>query len=206
VGRPSLQERAPYDVEGVIDIALDLFSAQGYDATSMADLAHAIGIGKSSIYHHIKGKEQILALALARGLDALSGVLDEVAANEGPARDRLRHIIGRAVEVQATHLREVTLLLRLRGNGDVERQGLQQRRELDNRFADLIRRAQKEHSVRRDVAPVILTRLVFGMVNSLTEWYRPDGPVSAQDMADTVLTVLFEGVTVNTRATRLSVS
>jgi hypothetical protein len=118
----------------------------------------------------------------------------------------LRHIIGRAVEVQATHLREVTLLLRLRGNGDVERQGLQRRRELDNRFADLIRRAQKEHSVRRDVAPVILTRLVFGMVNSLTEWYRPDGPVSAQDMADTVLTVLFEGVTVNTRATRLSVS
>ena len=48
--------------------------------------------------------------------------------------------------------------------------------------------------VRTDVAPELISRLLFGMVNSLSEWYRPDGPVSTEAVAHAITTMAFEGI------------
>ena len=58
----------------------------------------------------------------------------------------------------------------------------------------MVRAAQEEGSVRSDVDASIATRLLFGMVNSLVEWYRPTGPESAADLADDVLTIAMDGL------------
>ncbi|UUT35032.1 hypothetical protein L2X98_32475 [Microbacterium elymi] len=58
----------------------------------------------------------------------------------------------------------------------------------------LVRAAQEEGSVRADVDASVATRLVFGMVNSLVEWYRPGGGESADQLARDVLAVALDGL------------
>ena len=103
--------RAQYDVQRLLGVAVEVFIARGYDGTSMEDLARATGITKSSIYHHVESKEQLLRLALDRALGALFAVTEEEGVTSGRAIDRLRYVLGRVVEVLCAELAYVTLLL-----------------------------------------------------------------------------------------------
>jgi hypothetical protein len=96
--------------------------------------------------------------------------------------------------VLAAELPFVTLLLRVRGNSEVERTALQRRREFDRIVTGLVRAAEREGDVRPDVAPAVTSRLLFGTVNSLTEWYRPDGDLTAEELADALVTTTFAGL------------
>jgi len=58
----------------------------------------------------------------------------------------------------------------------------------------MVRDAQAEGTVRADVDPSVATRLVFGMVNSIVEWYRPTGPEGAAELADDVLRIALDGL------------
>lgn len=184
--------RPGYDRDSLLRIAVELFNERGYDGTSMDDLARRLGISKSAIYHHVRSKEQLLQLAVNRALDGLFAVADEVSGIPGPAIDRLELLVRRSVVLLAEQLPFVTLLLRVRGNTRTERAALARRREFDRIVADLVKQAEVEGDVRPDVDPAITSRLLFGMVNSLIEWYRPRE--DATELADAVAKVAFKGI------------
>jgi AcrR family transcriptional regulator len=161
----------------------------------MEDLSRRLGISKSSIYYHVDSKEDLLALALDRALDGLFGVADEVRAGTDSAIVRLERLVRGSVQVLADRLPYVTLLLRARGNTGTERAALARRREFDQIVAELVAEAERDGDIRPDVDPAITARLLFGMVNSLVEWYRPDRRVtSATELADAVCAVAFDGL------------
>src|SRR5438552_13832892 len=91
--------RDSYTTATLLAVAVEVFIERGYDGTSMEDLARASGITKSSIYHHVRSKEQLLRLAVGRALDALFAVLDEPEAAAGAAIDRIEYVVGRTVQV-----------------------------------------------------------------------------------------------------------
>jgi len=199
----SLPVRRRYDTESLLEVAVAVFTERGYDGTSMEDLARASGLSKSSLYHHIESKEQLLRLALERAVEPLFAVTREPAALEGPAMKRLEHVVRREVEVLAAQLPYVTLLLRVHGNTEVERWALEQRRGFDKIVAGLVARAAHEGDLRADLDPAVVTRLLFGMINSLVEWYRPDGAaaraarhtrMAPADLADAVVRLAFDGL------------
>ena len=183
-----------YSLDELIDVVSRVFLERGYDATSMEDLARATGRTKSSLYHHVTGKEQFLALAVGKAVDALFAVLDEPASTTGPAVDRLEHVVRRSAQVLVALLPYVTLLLRVRGNTDAERDALARRRAFDRRLSALVRQAMAEGDVRADLDPRLVTRLLFGMVNSVTEWYRPGGAHGRQEVEDALVAVAFAGL------------
>ena len=185
----------PYDTDRVVDVAVQVFLERGYDRASMGDIARAAGLGKSSLYHHVTGKEELLERGLRRALDALFAALKEPAASTGPAVDRLRTMIRRTVEIMCEQLPEVALLLRVRGNTETERWVLERRREFDRLMARLVKDAITAGDVRADLDPGLVTRLVFGMSNSIVEWYRPGGSVRPQRIIDHITTIVFEGLT-----------
>lgn len=188
--------RPGHDRETVLRRAIELFNRQGYDATSISDLASELGVTKSAVYHHFGSKEALLAAALDEALGELSAAVDEAAAltTEGSAHERLRTTVGCAVETLAAHLPAVTLLLRVRGNSPLEQEALERRRHIDERLATVVRRAAAEGDLRADIDPELASRLIFGMVNSLADWYRPDGPIDPEALADAVTSVLFRGL------------
>src|SRR5690606_10923540 len=191
---PARRGRPGYDQESLLAVAVRVFNERGYDGTSMEDLSRTLGITKSAIYYHVRSKEELLGLAIDRALDGLSAVVAEVQASDERAVDRLEQLVRGSVKVLVERLPFVTLLLRVRGNTQVERDALARRRELDHVVTDLVKQAVAEGDLRDDIDPAVTARLVFGTVNSLVEWYRPGGGLSAEELADAVCALLFDGL------------
>lgn len=190
---PVRRGRPGHDQQTVLRTAIDLFNRQGYDAASMGDLARELGLTKSAIYHHVPSKEHLLERALDEALDELSAALDQVQADHSTSPEqRLRSAVRASVVVLAEHLPAVTLLLRVRGNTPAEQRALARRRDIDHRLAEMVRAAAEAGAIRADVDPLLISRLLFGTVNSLTEWLRADVDVEA--LADTVTTLAFDGL------------
>lgn len=188
--------RPGYDRRGVLEVAVRAFNESGYDATSMGALADRLGLSKSAIYHHFASKEALLEEALHEGLGALEAVLSEPGATAGRASERLVFVLDRAVQVLVERLPYVTLLLRLRGNTPVERAALERRREFDRAVTALVDAAQDAGEIRDDLDPRIAERLLFGMINSIVEWYRPGGAEDARRLAADVVALAVDGLRV----------
>lgn len=188
--------RPGHDREAVLRTAIELFNQRGYDATSISDLAAELGVTKSAVYHHFAGKEALLSAALDEALEGLSAAVEAAAvATDGERSSvRLRTTVEAAVRILADHLPAVTLLLRVRGNSALERAAMERRRHIDERLAAIVGRAAAEGDLRDDVDPDVISRLIFGMVNSLVDWYRPGGPLATDALAATISSVLFEGL------------
>jgi AcrR family transcriptional regulator len=199
VGRPSAKERKPYNLDAILDVAVRVFRERGYDGSTLDDVARAAGITKASIYYHVRSKEELLARGVGRALDALFAVLDERPAKQGRAVERLKYIVHRTIEITVDELPEVALLLRVRGNTPVERRIMERRREFDHLISGVMRNAQRQLDLRADVEPRLATRLLFGMLNSITEWYRPGGGLDAPEVAEAIFRMAFEGLTPRTR-------
>ena len=112
----------------------------------------------------------------------------------GPAIDRLEHVMRGSVRVLVEELPHVTLLLRVRGNTEVEKRALERRRRFDHLIADLVREGVVDGDIRDDVDPAVASRLLFGMVNSIVEWYKPDRGLGCEEIADTLTRIAFEGM------------
>jgi AcrR family transcriptional regulator len=161
----------------------------------MGDLAKELGFTKSAIYHHVSAKSDLLAQALGEGLDALEAAIAQARADtHHSAYERLRAAVESSVEVLVAHLPAVTLLLRVRGNSEVELAALERRRRIDDDLAAMVVAAVDEGALRTDLPPDLISRLLFGMVNSLVEWVRPEGRYDAATIAAALTTMAFDGL------------
>ena len=186
--------RPGHALESVLRGAVKVFNERGYDGTSMEDLSRELGITKSAIYHHVASKEELLRLAVNRALDGLFAVLADVSALDAPAMTRLEELARRSALLLVAELPFVTLLLRVRGNTKAERAALVRRREFDNAVASLVKQARDEGDLRADVDPALIARLLYGMINSVTEWYRPRDGGGSADLAGAIVAVAFDGL------------
>jgi AcrR family transcriptional regulator len=193
---PRRRGRPGNDLEAVLQAAVEVFNERGYDGASMEDLSKRLGIAKSGIYHHVSGKEELLRMALDRALDGLWEAADRARALDAPAIVRLETLVRDAIAVLVSRLAYVTLLLRVRGNTDVEREALARRRAFDALVASLVEEAERDGDIRADIDPKLTARLLFGTVNSVVEWYRPASTVSASALADAVCAIAFDGLRV----------
>jgi AcrR family transcriptional regulator len=189
-----MEPRKPLDVETLTDIAFRVFAAQGYDGSSMDDVARAAGITKASIYHHTAGKEALLGRGLKRAIDALFAILEEPQASDGIAVERLRHVVRRVAETTTRLLPELSVLFRVRGNTQTEREAIDARRRFDRVVSELVASAVAAGDLRTTIDPRLATRLIFGMSNSLVEWYRTDATREGGDVVAAVVTLVFTGL------------
>ena len=189
--------RPGYDLESVLRVAVEVFNERGYDGASMEDLSRRLGIAKSGIYHHVSGKEELLRMALDRALDGLWEAAERARSLDAPAIERLEALVRGAVAVLESQLPYVTLLLRVRGNTEVERAALARRRSFDALVASLVAEAERDGDIRADIDPRLTARLLFGTVNSIVEWYRPasgGAETGSVSLADAVCAVTFDGL------------
>ncbi len=188
-------QRRPYDIERLTDVALIVFAERGFDGASMDDVARAAGITKAAIYHHVSGKEELLERGLRRALEALFAILDEPGSQTGRPIERLHHIVRRVAETAIAVMPELTVLVRVRGNSETERRAIERRRTFDAAVVRIVREAQLAGEFDPSFDAAVIVRLMFGMCNSIVEWYRPHGRYSGADIASVVERTIFGGVT-----------
>ena len=191
---PARRGRPGHDQAAVLRAAIDLFNRKGYDATSIGDVAEELGVTKSAVYHHVPSKEHLLAEALDEALDELEAAVGRRRFGRRVGVRTAARVVRRSVEVLVDHQPAVTLLLRVHGNSEWRRPRCAVAAAIDARLADLVGEAVAEGSLRADLDPDVVSRLLFGMVNSLVEWYRPSGPVDVEQLADAMTAIAFEGL------------
>lgn len=180
--------------EHILARAAELFAHQGYPGTSMNQVAAACGVSKATLYHYMRDKSELLAQIAQGHVGRLEALVAEVGAMALPAEQRLRLLIARFVaeyaEAQHQHrvLTEDVKFL----DAEAQRAVLDGQRRVVNAFATTLVEVRPALASQRLDKP--LTMLLFGMINWMFTWLKPDGPLSHETMAPLVADLFFGGL------------
>ncbi|HEV2912963.1 MAG TPA: TetR/AcrR family transcriptional regulator [Pyrinomonadaceae bacterium] len=175
--------------------AAQIILRKGYDATSVNDIANALGMTKAGLYHYISGKKELLFDIMNFGLDELD---EEVAAPAKEIKDaeaRLRFLI-------ASHAQLVT-----RGQGAITilvdevtaltpaqcRKITQRKREYFDYLRDLLNELKSSGKL-QDVDTTAATFCLLGMINWLSRWFRQGGALTAEQTAAEIVKIALHGL------------
>ena|SRR5258708_406169 len=179
-------------------VALRLFKEKGYHATSMRDIASEVGINKGSLYSYIRTKEDLLIPVFERAMGPLVSRMEAIAGDSslGPT-ERLRRAIHAHVTNVAEHLDELTVYLS--EWRQLRTESLRNNREQRERYAaqyHSILQAGVDTGEFRPMDTRIVMLGVIGMCNYLFRWYRPDGRLTPDQIADELTEMVMHGVIV----------
>ena len=180
--------------EMILERAAHLFANRGYPATSMNQVAEACGLSKASLYHYYRDKYALLVSIAEGHVSHLQALVDEVTAEDLAPEQRLRELILRIVReyANAQHAHRVlTDDVRFLEAEDRERI-LDKERHVVAGFARAIADAHPETGSSGLSKP--LTMLLFGMINWMFTWLKPDGELNYEAMAPIVADLFTGGV------------
>lgn len=180
--------------ERILSQAARLFAQRGYSATSMNEVAEACGMSKPSLYHYFRDKYALLVSIAEGHVVRLEALVDELAGQRLAPEPRLRQLIRRFVEeyasAQHSH-RVLTEDVRFLRPADRSRILAAERRIVAAfaRVTGALRPALQQSGLAKPV-----TMLLFGMINWMFTWLRPDGQLTYAAMAPMVADLFFGGV------------
>ncbi|HTN65817.1 MAG TPA: TetR/AcrR family transcriptional regulator [Burkholderiaceae bacterium] len=180
--------------EMILSRAAQLFAERGFAATSMNEVAEACGMSKPSLYHYFRDKYALLVNIAEGHVTRLESVVDQVRREPLDPKARLERLIRRFVEeyANARHAHQVlTGDVRFLDDEDRERVLAGERRVVAG-FADTIIALRPELDTARMAKP--LTMLLFGMINWMFTWLKPDGELTYEAMAPVVADLFFGGI------------
>jgi AcrR family transcriptional regulator len=172
----------------VLRAAAHLFRTQGYERTTVRDLAKVVGIQSGSLFHHFKTKEDILLAVMEEGIRFnTERMRDAHAAGEGP-RQQLRNLIRAELESIMGETRDaMTVLVYEWGavSPEKQRELLAMREEYEAYWMQALADARARGLLRHD--PFVTRRLLAGAINWTRNWYNPQGAVTLEQLTDQVL-------------------
>lgn len=180
--------------EMILGHAAELFARRGYPATSMNEVAEACGLSKPTIYHYFRDKYNLLVHIADGHVSRLQALVVEVEAKNLEPEARLRELIHRFVEeyAEAHHAHRVlTEDVRFLLPEDSERI-LGKERAVVAAFAHALAQMRPDTEVAG--LTKALTMLLFGMINWMFTWLKPDGELNYDAMAPIVADLFFGGV------------
>jgi len=183
----------------IYKIAAQIICEKGFDATSMNDIAEAVGITKAGIYHYIPGKKELLFEIMSYGMDKLEHMVIAPARAIADPEERLRAII-------ANHCRVITGGITPQGYNAVtivvdevaaltpaHRRKIVQRKRA---YVDLVRntlKQLKEEGKLKDVDITVGAFSLLGMILWLSRWYRPEGRLQPDQVGEELTKMALGG-------------
>jgi AcrR family transcriptional regulator len=183
--------------EDIIRAAAQVFRECSFHGTTMQQIADAVGLQKGSLYHHIASKEELLHEVMLAGLMQLGDRLEAVTASSLPPAKKLRRLIQTHIQYAAENLDIATVVLyehRAMLSFPALRQEYVSRRDF---FESQFRTAIQEGVNSGDFVPVdvpVVAQALLGAHNWLVMWYRPDGRLSAQEIASIIADTFLRGL------------
>ncbi|MFW5416855.1 TetR family transcriptional regulator [Nocardiopsis sp. CNT-189] len=187
----------------LVRLAADLFAQKGFQATTVREIADEAGILSGSLYHHFDSKESIVDEVLSSYLDELLGDYRAALEEGGEPRELLGRLIGAAYRSLKPHRAAITVL---QNDWNYLRQfprfGYleEAEQEIQRIWMDVIRDGQAKGAFRPDIDPKLTYRMIRDTIWVAVRWYRPDGPLGTDDLAEHFMTVLFDGISFGERS------
>ena len=180
--------------EWILAQAAALFAHGGYPGTSMNQVAQACGLSKATLYHYYRDKYELLVNIADTHVSRLQGIVSAALAEEDDPQGQLRALVRRLVEEYASAQNEHRVLtedVKFLQPEDRDRI-LDKEREVVAAFARVV--AMLRPDLREAAMSKPLTMLLFGMVNWMFTWMKPQGPLAYEDMAPVVADLFLGGL------------
>jgi AcrR family transcriptional regulator len=171
--------------DDILSRAATLFSRRGYHAVGIRDLAEAVGLSTSTLYHYYATKQDILFAIISRFLGEFTArLVAGLRDGSAPPRQRLERAVTEHIELTVTRSEELLV-----GNPVLNALGPEQqtriaamRREYRDAVCDVI--AEGVAAGEFHVADPLLTAMaMLDMLDGIRSWYHPDGPLSLPELA-----------------------
>jgi AcrR family transcriptional regulator len=169
----------------IIDAARMEFAEKGYGAASIRDIAQRCGMSMSALYHYYPGKQDLLKAILDEGVESYFGACERALAQAGPdPAERLEVLVEATVRFRADHPVKSGVMTEERS---LEPENLAAYREQAARatqqFQDIIA-AGLEAGVFGTPYPDDARRGIIAMCNAIAQWWRPEGPLTREDLVE----------------------
>lgn len=181
--------------DDIVRTAAQLFGECGYERATLEDVAQALGMKKGSLYYHIRSKEDLLYVIHDRLIDELTRNTIAALETADGVEAQLRSVLRVAMRLIAQHHQEVTVFLHERHVFRSERWcEIRAKRDAYERLVHgILERGVRQGQVRP--LPVALATIgILGMVNWGYQWYRHDGPLGADEIADVFADMVLRGL------------
>jgi AcrR family transcriptional regulator len=181
----------------ILVAAAAIFSQKGFHAASMQDIAEAVSLQKASLYYHFPSKQDILEALVELALETINARLEAVLARDLPPEERLRQAMVCYMQALGEHQDLVqVLLLEYRSLDDEQRsRHLPKRDWYEHLWRDLVLEGRKAGVFTCENAS-LAGRALLGVMNWTVTWYRKDGPLSIEQIADQYIKLFLQGLLV----------
>jgi AcrR family transcriptional regulator len=177
----------------LLQTAAHLFRNKGYDRTTVRDLASAVGIQSGSIFHHFKSKDEILRSVMEETIHYNTALMQAGLAQAKDTRERvlalirceLQSIMGGTGEAMAVLIYEWRSLSD-EGRSDI----LALRDTYEAIWLDVLEQARQEGYFKAE--PFILRRFLTGALSWTITWFRAEGPMSLDELAQAALSMVIK--------------
>ncbi len=175
--------------------AAQIILRKGYDATSVSDIANALGMTKAGLYHHISGKKELLFDIMIFGLDELDNECVTPAHSIADASERLHFIITRHAQLVTRGQGAITILVdEITALTPAQNRKITARkREYFDKLRGTLNELKAEGKL-QDVDPTTAAFSVLGMVNWLSRWFRPDGSLTRDEIGEEIAKIVLHGL------------
>jgi AcrR family transcriptional regulator len=185
----------PSQKEQILAAARRLFSQKGYHGTTIREIADEAGLLSGSLYAHIQTKEDLLFEIADEGAEVFLAAISSVMQRPEPAITRIRAGLRAHIRVVADHLEAATVFFHEWKALSPERRAVIQakRDAYEAQWAVLLEQGMAEGVLRSD-DPKFARILLLSAANWVYHWYRPDGGMTPEQIADRFVNLLLEGL------------
>jgi AcrR family transcriptional regulator len=172
----------------ILRAAVRLFAEKGFDATTVQEVVTAAEVTKGALYHYFDSKDDLLYEIYHSLIGVQTADLDAIVARDlGPA-ETVRAILVNLVTTTAARIDETAVFVREMHKLAAERMAAfrADRRRYHRTFREVVEKAQASGEFNATVPADTVVLIALGVVNQLPTWYRPDGPKSAEQLAEEI--------------------
>jgi AcrR family transcriptional regulator len=179
----------------ILEAAAQVFRQKGFHGASMQDIAEAVNLQKASLYHHVSSKQEILLALLDRALELLLERISAISNQSLPADQKLQQMIRTYLQILAenTDLSAVLLFEHRSLERKQHAQHVPNRDKFEALWRDVLVEGVAAGSFQCD-DPALTTRAILGILNWTITWYRPDGGLTIDQIADRYSSLLLNGL------------
>jgi len=189
--------------DGILEAAALMFSEKGYHAASMQDIAQSVDLQKASLYHHFSSKQEILLAVLDRALDMLIDNMQQVLNQPSPPDEKLRRAMTVYLQTMLIN-RELAAVLLLEHRSldpELKSRHIPRRDKFEHLWRDLIQEGL-DRGIFCCMDPTLSTRGLLGVMNWTITWYRPDGVLSPETIAEQFSSLFLYGLVTRPEASK----
>ena len=182
--------------ERLLRVATRLFARNGFEGTSVQDIVDAAGVTKGAMYHYYGSKDDLLYEVYHQLLTMQMIRLTDIVKGSGSAEERLRLAAIDVVESSLANLDDMIVFFRSLHMLPADRQ-IQvraERRAYHDQFRGLVEEGMAAGSFRTAVPADVVVHYYLSAVNQIGAWFRPDGPLTARDVAEQYADLLLGGL------------